>query len=201
MDKLTYFAFFLQLSTHTVKSLWVLLPSAGWRAPPSSLSSGLPPDLLNTDFWVAKTQFEWHFPAPWQLVCSAPSAHHTSCTHLALCLPHYTLPRSVFTHLWQIMRFLKAGSTSCSHRSPSSKFWHCPENMLLKDSATMDFSPFLEEKKYLKWHHGTKEVVTECFLWRGRKRGREKEREKQQKLTWGNKEIYNRVPAFEELIV
>lgn len=144
MHKLTYFAFLpATLYTHC----HVMLGAIMWMTDPITpcpqgsaqlswtLISELPRLPVNGASQLPGSWFALPFGSPYLM--------HTSITVFAL----LHLPGSVTAHLWKIMSFVKkAGSTSCSHRPPSCKSWHCTENMLLKGSATVGFSPFLKEK-------------------------------------------------------
>lgn len=104
--KSTYLPFLLPLSTHIAMSCWVLYPLHEWPASHPSLPSWSHPNLLNTEFWAATTQFKRHFLIPWQLILwlfSSPHFMHASNTacHTAFFLGEFLL---IFDELWASWR-------------------------------------------------------------------------------------------------
>lgn len=190
------------LSTGTATSGWV--PFLCVNDAPLALPALMVPSKF-AEHWFLSCQDPVqmvHSQFKWQWVCSALQAQQSPSRHVARC-GHTVLFLSllIFDKLWASWRQDPHPAPVVPHPlTPGSVI----ENVLLNDSATADFSPFLKEKmleEVTSWHTGGGDWM--FSLKRQEEREGEGAGRTEKELCWQAlryKEKYNRVPAFEELI-
>lgn len=201
--------FLLPLSTRTATSGWV--PFLCVNDAPLALPALMVPSKL-AEHWFLSCQDPVQMVLPKRLAvgllgppgsaesmqtCS-PCRHVARCGHTVLFLWVSLL---IFDKLWASWRQDPHPAPVVPHPlTPGSVI----ENVLLNDSATADFSPFLKEKmleEVTSWHTGGGDWM--FSLKRQEEREGEGAGRTEKELCWQAlryKEKYNRVPAFEELI-